>query len=115
MAMAPPRPCPVPKCGRLRCTRHPVVAWRPADTPPIPRIRGRQLQRMRARLFAASPWCVACLERGQHTRATIRDHVIPLGEGGLDDQTNEQPLCRDCSDAKTNAEAQRGVARARMR
>jgi 5-methylcytosine-specific restriction endonuclease McrA len=46
------------------------------------------------------------------TRATvIRDHVIPLAEDGRDDETNEQALCQDCSDTKTQEEAKRGVRR----
>jgi 5-methylcytosine-specific restriction enzyme A len=111
MAMAVPRTCPVPKCGRTNCQLHPAVAWRPRSAVPIPRIRGRKLQQLRARLFARQPWCVRCLELGRHTRATIRDHVIPLAEGGLDDATNEQALCQPCSDTKTHDESARGVHR----
>jgi 5-methylcytosine-specific restriction protein A len=79
--------------------------------PPPPRIRGRALQTLRRALFARSPWCVHCLKLGVKTRATIRDHTIPLAEGGADDETNEQALCAACSDAKTHDEAQRGVRR----
>jgi len=111
MAMAPPRPCSHPKCGNLNCTRHQAAAWRTTSGPPPPRIRGRQLQRLRMQLFAAHPWCVLCLRRGVKKAATIRDHIIPLGEGGRDDETNEQGLCHDCSDIKTRAESARGVRR----
>jgi len=111
MALAPPRPCAVPKCGRLNCQVHPVTAWRSRSGPPPPRIRGRQLQQLRASLFARHPWCVRCLAAGRRTRATIRDHVIPLAEGGRDDETNEQALCQECSDAKTREESKRGVRR----
>jgi 5-methylcytosine-specific restriction protein A len=82
--------------------------------PPTIRIRGRRLQRMRAALFARSPWCVLCIRRGLKTRATIRDHIIPVAEGGLDDESNEQALCLDCSDRKTEEEAARGVRRSEM-
>ncbi|MEP7304199.1 MAG: HNH endonuclease [Acidobacteriota bacterium] len=111
MALAPPRPCFVRTCPTLNCTEHPVVPWRPNVGPPPPRIRGRQLQRLRAQLFARAPWCVHCLAAGRRTRATIRDHVIPLAEGGRDDHTNEQALCVDCSDAKTREESKRGIQR----
>jgi 5-methylcytosine-specific restriction enzyme A len=113
MAMAPPRPCSIPKCGRINCQRHVATDWRPRAGPPVPRIRGRELQRRRARLFAKNPWCVRCLKQGRQTRATIRDHVIPLGEGGRDDETNEQALCATCSKEKTNEESKRGARRAR--
>ena len=117
MAMAPPRPCSVPKCGRFNCTKHPTPdafrSWPLSGvTGPVTRVRGRELQRRRAALFARQPWCVECLKNGTRTRATIRDHTIPLAEGGRDDATNEQALCRLCSDRKSHGEAQRGVRRA---
>ena len=85
-----------------------------SNSPPTKRITGRKLQRMRAALFARAPWCVLCELHGRKTRATIRDHKIPLAEGGLDDETNEQGLCLDCSDAKTEEETARGVRRSQM-
>jgi 5-methylcytosine-specific restriction protein A len=118
MAIAPPRPCEHPRCGRFGCTNpaHHVLAWRtrvtaPLTSSPVVRVRGRELQRRRSRLFARQPWCVLCLKDGKRTRATIRDHIVPLAEGGRDDATNEQALCRRCSDTKTHAEAHRGVRR----
>ena len=111
MAMAPPRPCTHPKCKVLNCTQHLVAAWRTRFGPPVVRIRGRALQLMRVRLFARCPWCVHCLMKGLKTRATIRDHTIPLAEGGRDDETNEQALCAACSKVKTDAESKRGVRR----
>jgi 5-methylcytosine-specific restriction endonuclease McrA len=44
--------------------------------------------------------------------ATIRDHIVPLAEGGQDIESNVQPLCQTCSDIKTQAEAARGRHRA---
>lgn len=79
--------------------------------PSTPRTRGRKLQQMRARLFARQPWCVACLRWGRHTRPTIRDHIIPLTEGGADDESNEQALCKPCNDRKAHEESARGVRR----
>jgi 5-methylcytosine-specific restriction protein A len=83
-----------------------------STTPPATRIRGRQLQRIRARLFARRPWCALCAKRGAaRNLATIRDHIVPLAEGGRDDETNEQGICRECSDLKTREESARGVRR----
>ena len=79
--------------------------------PPIPRITGRRLQRLRAQLFARQPWCALCPKRGTHHLATIRDHIVPLGEGGLDIESNAQGLCQACSDLKTREESARGVRR----
>ena len=115
MALAPPRVCSVPRCATpLACTQHTPAAWRTRDRPIVPRIRGRELQRRRAVLFATQPWCVRCLDMGKHTRATIRDHIVPLAEGGTEDDTNIQGLCLDCSDAKTETESLRGVQRSQM-
>jgi 5-methylcytosine-specific restriction enzyme A len=112
MAMAPPRPCTT--CGKFQCTKHQADAWRTLDRPEVTRIRGRELQRRRAQLFASHPWCARCLDEGRRTRATIRDHIVPLAEGGTEDETNIQGLCLDCSDLKTVGESTRGVQRSVM-
>ena len=67
---------------------------------------------MRADLFRRKPACEMCEAAGRETLATIRDHRIPLAEGGADDETNEQSLCEDCHAVKTKAESARGVRRA---
>jgi 5-methylcytosine-specific restriction enzyme A len=43
--------------------------------------------------------------------ATIRDHIVPLAEGGADDRANTQALCKSCNDAKAIAESLRGRRR----
>lgn len=43
--------------------------------------------------------------------ATIRDHVLPLAEGGADTAANVQGLCDPCHDLKSAAERARGVDR----
>ncbi|WP_236698300.1 HNH endonuclease [Xylophilus sp. Leaf220] len=52
-----------------------------------------------------------CDALGLVALATQRDHVIPLAEGGRDDETNEQGLCDACHEAKSLAEAIRGRRR----
>jgi 5-methylcytosine-specific restriction protein A len=71
------------------------------------RVRGRKLQRLRARLFDQQPLCVHCQAQGRVTRAVIRDHIVPLFEHGPDRESNVQPLCQTCSDIKTAEEAKR--------
>lgn len=78
---------------------------------PTERVRGRKGQAMRKALFAREPLCRTCEAAGRTRLASIRDHIIPLAEGGADDETNEQPLCAECSDIKTRAEAKRGRQR----
>lgn len=99
MPMAPPRACAT--CGRPGCQAHRRQAWHHAQ--PVPRIRGVALQRLRHQLFRTQPFCARC----GVAVATIRDHVVPLCDGGLDVETNTQPLCADCHDAKTIEESRR--------
>jgi len=113
MPMAPPRPCTT--CGKLRCQQHRRRAgWieRPAA---VERIRGRQRQAARTRLFQRQPFCEPCLQRGVLTLATIRDHRVPLAEGGDETEQNEQAICSRCHDEKTQQESQRARARALFR
>lgn len=109
MPTAALRPCAT--CHRAGCTVHVRPAWGHAR--PVQRIRGRRLQRMRDRLFSRQPLCVLCLKAGRTAIATIRDHIIPLEEGGQDNEANEQAICADCHRVKTQAEALRGRERRR--
>jgi 5-methylcytosine-specific restriction enzyme A len=77
-----------------------------------PRIRGRRLQQLRASLYGRQPFCAICGELLMPWRF-IRDHIVPLAEGGQDTEANTQAICPDCSAAKSQAEAQRGQARTR--
>ena len=119
MPTAPKRPCPHPNCPALvtsgRCDAHggqaPAHRWSTNRRQDVTRLRGRANQERRARLFAREPLCRACSAQGRVTAATIADHVIPLAEGGRDDDANLQPLCQLHSDQKTNQESTRGRAR----
>ena len=77
------------------------------------RIRGRPLQRLRRQLFQRNPLCVECEKVGRYSVATERDHIIPLKEGGADNEMNTQGLCADCHELKRQAEVKRGVARSK--
>lgn len=107
---APLRYCSTPGCpATVPCPTHarPPRGWRENPT----RVRGRRLQRLRQALFAAEPWCRLCWARGVRTIAVVRDHIVPLAEGGTDAAENIQPICTDCSRTKTHAESQRGRRR----
>ena len=116
MAKAAPKPCGHPGCGVIvrdgtsRCPKHPREAWGKKPTA-TKRVTGRKLQAMRAALFSANPLCVECQRLGRVTLATQRDHIIPLAEGGKDDDENVQGLCHDCHDVKSQAESGRGRQR----
>lgn len=84
------------------------------DTVPgaTPRQYGRPWARRRAAWLQAHPLCIHCHQAGRVQAAAEVDHVIPLADGGADDDSNMQSLCRDCHAAKTAAEA---AARAKGR
>lgn len=105
-----PSGCNRPGCPRLDpggwCDAHRPAARTWGDRSSTPdRIRGRQLQRLRGRLFDEQPLCVRCLELGRVTIATVRDHVLALALGGADTEDNVQPLCGGCNEEKRKVEA----------
>lgn len=118
MPTAPPRACV--HCGKANCTTHQRGPWH--HRRPVQRMRGRKLQRARQDLFVRTllqqtaagigthrALCVLCLDEP----ATIRDHIIPLAEGGTDTPDNEQAIGEQCHRIKTQLEAQRGQQRAK--
>src|SRR5262245_17975374 len=100
--------------GTGRCPAHPRELFRRmVSTQPSPRtITGWELTKARRALFANDPLCVACAEQGRVSLATIRDHIIPLQEGGADEASNTQGLCRSCHAIKSEQERRRGLGEA---
>ena len=107
MSFKPKRPCSRSGCPNLQpCQIHKPKPW--VHNNPVNRLRGRALQRERERLLSEYPLCVLCLAAGRDTVATIRDHIVPLAEGGEDARDNTQAICQACHDAKTKQEPKRG-------
>jgi 5-methylcytosine-specific restriction protein A len=52
--------------------------------------------------------CRQCRREGALTLASQVDHVVPVAEGGTDDETNLEAICDLHHLAKTQAEARRG-------
>ena len=98
-----PHPCRTPGCGVLirgkpgHCEEHRPQVRKQQDSgrPPASR-RGydRDWRRRRAAFLADHPYCV----RDGET-ATVVDHIVPLAEGGPDDESNWQSLCKTCHDS----------------
>ena len=116
MPQAAPRPCSAPGCKALshdgtgRCATHPRPVWE-KSAKATKRITGRKLQALRAALFRADPLCAECKRQGRVRLATQRDHITPLAEGGLDDESNVQGLCGECHEGKSLNESLRGRRR----
>jgi len=91
------------------------MAWG-GDTAGRRTITGERLQAARLRLYTKQMGCCAvCKEMVRFGPKTfIRDHIAPLGEFGIDTESNTQGLCAECSGRKTKAESSRGRARARL-
>jgi 5-methylcytosine-specific restriction protein A len=63
--------------------------------------------RRRAALEAGRYLCRRCAAAGQVALAVVVDHIVPRALGGSEDETNLQPLCRECNRLKTIADVQR--------
>lgn len=83
---------------------------------------GRPWQRKRERIFERDGYvCQIHLERGEVKVVTLTgplagvcDHRVPLAEGGTDDDSNLQTICRDCDREKTQVESLRGRGGAKV-
>lgn len=72
---------------------------------------GRQHRRIRQHLLREVILCEECTRKGQVCVGTIADHVIPLAKGGTGDRSNYQLLCKECHQAKSNADKGHRVRR----
>ncbi|NYD91407.1 HNH endonuclease signature motif containing protein [Sphingomonas melonis] len=93
-----------PRFGRQSAPRK---KWAPAEGVVDRRKRGRAGQRDRAAVLAEEPLCRRCLKLGRTEPAVEVDHIIRLADGGTDDRSNKQGLCKPCHDLKTQAELAR--------
>lgn len=110
-----PRPCAAYPCPNLvyegsRCEKHRLP--RPRDTRPSPGQRkyGHAWKKRRDAYLEEHPWCVGVNGRhaGQQVKAVIVDHIKPLRQGGRDDDTNYQSVCRSCHNYKTAHDGSKG-------
>ena len=51
------------------------------------------------------PLCITCKGKGITKAATVRDHIIPIQQGGsIWDENNHQSLCKSCHNRKSGKE-----------
>ena len=74
------------------------MPWKPSSVNSDRRY-GHAWQKQRAATLRAEPLCRMCLSAGMTVPATVVDHIVPLGDGGTNEQSNLQPLCKRCHDA----------------
>lgn len=67
---------------------------------------GRPWRRIRDRILKRDEYlCQACRREGLLTLAEEVDHIVPEHQGGTDDDSNLEAICKPHHDAKTQAEA----------
>lgn len=54
---------------------------------------GARWRRRRKMYLAKNPLCVECKKAGYTVAAALVDHIIPLSQGGKDEEINYQSLC----------------------
>ena len=118
-----PSPCITPGCPalstRARCPRHELEHKRARNRHhnarrPSPALMGygHEWRKIRARVLAGSPLCLA-LRNGRTCgrKATEVDHVTPLRAGGTHDRRNLRALCKSCHSRVTAIANQLGHPR----
>lgn len=72
---------------------------------------GWKWQQLRERILQRDQYrCQACMRNGWLTAATTVDHIVEKADGGSDDPSNLQSLCKPCHDEKSKAERARRMA-----
>ena len=100
----PKRPCSYPGCGMLTdgqyCDEHKQSIerqynryLRDSDTN---KRYGRAWKKLRARFLLLHPLCEQCKNEGRFTAAEEVHHVLPLANGGTNDESNLMALCKSC-------------------
>jgi 5-methylcytosine-specific restriction endonuclease McrA len=97
------------KCGKPSaesyCSEHKPVPWATSTRRQRVKVSG-SVEQVRAKRIIAR-YLTACHECGK-AGADQGDHVVPLAEGGPDDESNIAPIhAEPCHRAKTAAEAKR--------
>lgn len=77
---------------------------------------GRPWERKRKRVFERDNYlCQIHLQRDELVKVELHgvnagfcDHIVPLAEGGSDDESNLQTICKYCDKIKTSIESLRG-------
>jgi 5-methylcytosine-specific restriction protein A len=104
MPRKPKRPCRYPGCPRLTdhtyCEEHEKMMQRHYDTftrgYSTGKRYGRQWRKIRTRYVRKHPLCERCLLEGRYVPVEEVHHIVPLSEGGSNDESNLMSLCHSC-------------------
>lgn len=118
MPRLPDQPCAHPGCprlvlhGRKYCDAH--AGKHPEETRSASsRGYGKRWQKASKAFLRRHPLCAECERNGRYVAATVVDHITPhRGDPKLFwDESNWQPLCKQCHDQKTGREDSRPTYR----
>ena len=109
MPYKPKRPCSYPGCSRLvdgqYCDEHKQTAERQYNhylrNPDTNKRYGRAWKKLRARFLLQHPLCAQCEAEGLLKPAQEVHHVLPLANGGMNDEGNLMALCKSCHSKAT--------------
>jgi len=57
---------------------------------------GRAWKKIRARFLSQHPLCEQCEKAGRLTPAEEVHHILPLADGGTNEESNLMALCKSC-------------------
>ncbi|TFD27508.1 HNH endonuclease signature motif containing protein [Cryobacterium cryoconiti] len=102
------RTCETRVVARPYCPEH-TVAWAGSTASSRAPRSKTQRDRILARdPICRCPGCARCTQHGCTQPSTDDDHVLNVGRGGTEDDSNHQGLCSPCHKRKTQLEAQLG-------
>ena len=104
MPRKPKRPCRFPGCPKLTddvyCSEHAKTMKRHYEHfsrgYDSHERYGCAWRKLRTRYLLAHPLCEMCAKRGRYVKATLVHHVLPLADGGTNDEDNLMSLCVSC-------------------
>lgn len=109
MPIKPKKPCKYPGCPGLTvdkyCDEHKEIHMNERSSASS-RGYDYKWRQARKRFLKENTLCVKCKVEGKLTKATVVDHIKPhRGDKVLFwDESNWQPLCKQCHDRKTMTE-----------
>lgn len=104
MPRKPKRGCAYPGCAKLvdgqYCDKHKKVVQKYYDryhrSENYNKKYGRSWRKVRRRYVKRHPLCEICLAIGKITPVEEVHHIVPISQGGTNDEENLQSLCQSC-------------------
>ena len=104
MPRKPKQPCAYPGCPNLSdgryCEQHRKLVEKNYEQysrdPEVHKKYGRAWKRIRDSYVHKHPLCEQCLKEGRYVAVEEVHHIVPLAEGGSNDESNLMSLCRSC-------------------